>query len=91
MLKSVFAGDPAKHYDYYRQYAIPSVKAAIKSKLSTELADSPYPYDCIPLERWQGLASLVPDVLFRLCGDKPSLENKVCALRVAAKLVMEGE
>ena len=88
MLRSDYMKDPKNlHHEYYRQYAVPVVKTAVSQKFGSILLDHEYPFNTIPLAMWDALTYVIPDVLFRQCGDFPTLAGKVCALKTAARLV----
>lgn len=88
MLRSEYMRDSKTlHHEYYRQYAVPSVKAAVLHKFGPILLDHEYPFNTIPLAQWDNLAHVVPKALFYQCGDFPTLAGRVCALKTAARLV----
>lgn len=87
MLKAEYLKDPNKHIDYYRQFATPQVMAAVRKHFGQTLQDSDYPFTASDPHMWAQLAYIVPNVLFRLVGDHPTLDGKLHTLKVAALLL----
>ena len=88
MLKAEYHRDPDnKHVEYYRQFATPQVIKAVKKHFKQTLEDQDYPFNDSDMHMWAQLAYIVPNVLFRLVGDFPTLEGKMHTLKVAALLI----
>lgn len=91
MLRREYMQDVSLHHTYYRQFATPAVIKAVRKEFGEELAECEHPFNELALERWYRLMPVVPDVLFRQCGDFPSDSGKVCALKAAARIVRDEE
>lgn len=95
MLRREMMLDPSNlHHEYYKQFALPSVMAAVKADFWSELRvpgkpDLVWPYKEIQLCRWDRLALCVPDYLFKWMGDYPSPSGRVRALKAAARRLLE--
>lgn len=93
MLRAEYIKDvDGKHFEYYRQFATPQVIAAVRHNFSKYLTEDTYPFDKQDPHMWDRLAYVVPNTLFRLVGDFPTLAGKVETLKVAALLIKkEGQ
>jgi hypothetical protein len=89
MHKGEYLKDASKHVEYYRQFATPQVIKAVLKNFSPFLQDDTYPFSKSDPHLWDRLAYVVPNGLFRLVGDFPSLQGKVYTLKVAAHLIQK--